>query len=401
VLVSAAVFLLFLVTHNYQLRLQQTARTPEDILRIASRVAGVLPHYYLCLLALLLATGAALLKGERLPKLGWQRGNWWLYPLLILGTVALVYATNLQVVMADVIYKQAQLYDNKKEWAVSIPLYQRALQLAPHEDFYYLFLGSAFVEKARDTSPDQPGVASELTMGDVLSMKPELMAQMSRWKLLEASRLVFERAREINPLNADHSANLGGLHRTWAEMTSDPTQREEKLNQALGYYRQATSLSPHNVQLWNEWGEVCTLKGDPEQALEKYQRSLSLDQGYEQTYLFLGDLYTNQGEWDKAVENYRRVLELRPDILQVHSALGYIYAQQGKLEEAVQENLIVAQRSPKDFDSHNNLALLYSQLGEGAKALAEARRAWELAPEDQKPGLEALIEQLGGQVKAP
>ena len=67
----------------------------------------------------------------------------------------------------------------------------------------------------------------------------------------------------------------------------------------------------------------------------------------------------------------------------------------------MRENLIVAQRSPKDFDSRKNLALLYSQLGEREKALAEAHRAWELAPEDQKPELEALIEQLGGQVEAP
>jgi len=401
VLVSAAVFLLFLVTHNYQLRLHQTARTPEDILRIASRVAGVLPHYYLCLLALLLATGAALLKGERLPKLGWQRGNWWLYPLLILGTVVLVYATNLQVVMADIIYKQAQPYDNKKEWAVSVPLYRRALQLAPHEDFYYLFLGRAFLEKGKGTSPDQPGVAPELTMSDVMSMKPERIAQMSRWELLEASRLVLERAREINSLNTDHSANLARLHRTWAEMASDPAAREEKLKEALAYYKQATSLSPHNAQLWNEWGLVYILKGDREQALKKYQTSLSLDQEYEQTYLLLGDVYMNQGEWDKAVENYRRALELRPNILQAHSALGYIYAQQGRLEEAVQENLIVAQSSPKDFNSHKNLALLYSQLGEGEKALPEAQRAWELAPEDQKPGLEALVNQLGGQVEVP
>lgn len=401
VLVPAALLLLFLVTHNYQLGLQQTAGTLEDILRIANRVAGVLPHYYLCLLALLLAIGAALLKGERLLQLGWRRGNWWLYLLLILGTVALVYATNLRVIMADIIHKQGQSYDNKKQWAISILLYRRALQLAPHEDFYYLFLSRAFLEKAKDTPPDQPEVVSELTMGDVLSMKPELMAQMSRSELLEAGRLVLGRAREINPLNTDHSTNLARFHRTWAEMASDPAQREEKLNQALAYYKQATSLSPHDVQLWNEWGLVCILKGDPEQALEKYQRSLSLDQKYEQTYLLLGALYMDQGEWDEAVENYRRALELRPNLLQAHSALGYIYFQQGKLEEAVQENLIVARRSPDDFDSHKNLALLYRELGEREKALAEARRAWELAPEDQKPVLEALIEQLGGHVEAP
>jgi len=400
VLVSGAVFLLFLVTHSYQLRLRRTARTLEDILRIADRVAGVLPHYYLYLLMLLLATGAAFLKGERLSELRWRRRNWWVYSLLILGMAGLVYATNLQVVMADIIYKQAQPYDSDEKWEVSLPLYRRALQLVPHEDFYYLFLGRALLEKAKDTSPDQPGVASELTMTDVMNMEPGSMARMSRQELLEASRLVLLRAQEINPLNTDHSANLGRLHRTWAEMVAEHALRDERLTQAQAYYQQATSLSPNNAQLWNEWGLVHIVGGDSEQALEKYERSLSLDQEYEQTYLLLGDLYMNQGEWERSAENYRRVVELRPSLIQAHSTLGYVYAQQGKLEQAVEENLIVAQRSRTDFNSRKNLALLYHQLGDKEKALSQARQAWELAPEDQKPGLEALINQLGGQVEA-
>ena len=398
-LLSGGAFLIFLVTHNYQLGFRQTAHTLEDILRIVGRVAGVLPHYYLCLLALLLAMGGALAKGERLPELTWRRGHWWLYSLLLVGMVILVYTTNLRAIMADIIYKQAKPYDEKRQWDISIPIYRRALQLAPKEDFYYLFLGRAFLEKAGSTPADRPPVVSKLTLQDVMTMKPELMARMNRQELLECSRLVLERALELNPLNTDHSANLARLHRTWAEASSDPTQREEELKKALAYYKQALSLSPHNAQLWNEWGMTYALAGDHEQALEKYLHSLELDSEYEQTYLLLGDLYMKQGDLEKAAENYQRALEIKPDLIQAHLALGYIYAQQGELEKAVAENLEVARKSPKDLNSHKNLALLYNQLGEREKALAEARRAWELAPKDQKPGLEELIKQLGGRVE--
>ena len=401
VLVSGGAFLLFQFTHNLQLHPGTTARTLDDLLRFADSIASVLPYYYLCVLALLLAMAAALVRGERLPAPRWRLGNWWLYSLLILGTMALVYATNLQVVMADIIYKQAQPYDKTKRWEVSIPLYRRALEVAPYEDFYYLFLGRAFLEKAEGTPAEQAEVTSELTMGDVMGMKPELMARMSRWELLEACRLVLGRAQRINPLNTDHSANLGRLHRTWAQMTSDPVQRKEKLKHASVYYRQATSLSPHNAQLWNEWGLIHVLEEDPEQALKKYQHSLSLDEQYVQTHLLMGDLYVKGEDWDKAIESYQRALALQPDILQAHKVLGDVYAQQGKLEEAVEEKLIVLQTSPEDLDSHKKLALLYSQLGEREEALAEAHRAWELAPEKEKPGLEALINELGGPVEAP
>lgn len=399
-LLSGGAFLLFLVTHNYQLGFRQMVHTIEDILRVTGRVAGVLPHYYLCLLALLLAMGGALAKGERLPELTWRRSYWWLYSLLLVGMVILVYTTNLRVIMADIIYKQAKPYDDKRQWEVGIPVYRRALQLAPNEDFYYLFLGRAFLEKAGSTPADRPPVASKPTLQDVMAMKPELFARMNRQELLECSRMVLERARELNPLNTDHSANLARLYRTWAGMSSDPAQREEKLRKALSYYKQALSLSPHNAQLWNEWGMTYVLAGDHEQALEKYMHSLELDSEYEQTYLLLGDLYMNRGDLERAAENYRRALEIKPNLIQAHSALGYIYAQQGELEKAVAENMEVVKKSPKDLNGHKNLALLYNQLGEREKALAEARRAWELAPEDQKPGLEELINRLGGKVES-
>jgi tetratricopeptide (TPR) repeat protein/O-antigen ligase len=400
-MVSVGVFLLFLVTHDYQIRLQSAPTTLKGVLDIANRIAGILPHYYLYLLALLLAMGAAMFKGRRLPELKWRRANWWLYPLLMMVTFFVVYATNLQVVMADIIYKQAQPYDQKQQWAVSIPLYRRALKLVPHEDFYYLFLGRALLENAKDTSPDQPGVASELSLRDLMTMDPERMAQMSRQELLEASRLVLQQAQTVNPLNTDHSANLGRLHRTWAEMVTAPAERDAMLSQAEAYYDQATSLSPHNAQLWNEWGLVHIVQGDSEKALEKYERSLSLDQEYEQTYALVGDLYMSQQKWEQSAESYRRVVELRPNLLQAHATLGYIYAQQGKTERAIEENLFVAERSPKDYNSRKNLALLYRQVGDTEQALVQARRAWELAPEDQKSGVAGLISQLGGHVEAP
>ena len=401
VIVPAVAFLLFLVTHNYQLNVQQTVERLGDVLGIANRVAGVLPHYYLSLLVLFLLMGAAFLKGQRPPESTWRRGNWWLYPLLIVGTVTAIYLTNLQVVVADIVYKQAQPYDDNRQFAVSIPLYRHALQLAPHEDFYYLFLGRAFLEKAKDSPADLPGVPSEITMDTVMSMDPELMAQMNREQLLEGGRVVLEQARKVNPLNTDHSANLGRLYRTWAEMVSDPAQREEKLKESMDFYRQATSLSPRNAQLWNEWATVHILDGDLDQALEKYEHSLTLDQEYDQTYRLMGSLYMDRGEWEKAAESYRRVAELRPDLVEVNSALGYIYAQLGDLEAAIRENLTVTQRSPTDFNSHKNLALLYSQVEQPDKALEMAQRALEIAPEDQKPGIAQLIQQLGGQVEVP
>jgi len=373
VLVSLGSLFLFYAAHRHQLGTLMALAKRGDAMGAANAGANVIIVFYVVLFALLLAMAGALAWGAELPSQAWRRANWWLYPILAAGVIAIILATNINVIRADIVYKQAGQYERAGDWDTAIAVYRRAIALAPNEDYYYLFLGRAYLEKAKATTePDQRAV------------------------LFEESRKALERARELNPLNTDHSANLARLYRTWGEMSSDPAERAEKLSRALEYYRRATTLSPHNAMLLNEWGSLYQAMGDHEKALEKYRQSLSLDQEYDQTYLLLGDLHFNRKEYDQAAEAYRRALELNPRLVKAHSVLGYIYARQGKLEEAVEENLKVLELAPNDYASHKNLALLYRDLGRLDEALAEARIALELAPEKEKQALEALLAQLQG-----
>ena len=370
-LISLGCFLFFFIVRTRQVYSKITVASPDDFLKQAGTVANGLVLYYVSVLLLLLAIAGALLRGRSLPSNFCRRRYGWLYPLLVVGVAALIFTTNLSVIRADIVYKHAKSYYEAGQWDASIALYRQAVKLVPHEDYYYLFLGSAYLEKTKDVSDPA-----------------------ERSALLEESRKVLERALQLNPLNTDHSANLARLYRTWGQMASDSAQRADKLGKALEYYRQATNLSPQNAQVFNEWGQVYYILGDQEKALEKYQHSLSLDQEYDQTYLLLGDLYLNKKELDKAADAYSRALELNPRIVQAHSTLGYIYSQQGKLQEAVEENLEVLKLAPNDYASHKNLALLYQQLGRTDEAVAEAQIALGLAPEADKADLEAFVAQL-------
>jgi tetratricopeptide (TPR) repeat protein len=370
-LISLGCFLLFFIIRTRQTRIGVTVASVSDLLKQAGMVASGLGLYYVFVLLLLLAIAGALLRGMSLPSRSWRLRYGWLYPLLVIGVAVLIFVTNLSVIRADIVYKHAKSYFQAGHLDAGIALYQEAIRLAPKEDHYHLFLGSAYLEKAKDVS--NPA---------------------ERSALLEESRRVLERALQLNPLNTDHSANLARLHRTWGEITSDPTQRAEKLEKSLEYYRQATNLSPHNAQLFNEWGLAYYIIGDQEKALEKYQHSLSLDQEYDQTYLLLGDLYLKKKDLDKSADAYSKALELNPSIVQAHSALSYIYSQQGKLQEAAEENLEVLKLAPNDYASHKNLALIYQQLERIDEAVAEAQIALALAPEKDKANLEAFIAQL-------
>ena len=324
--------------------------------------------------------------------------------ILPLVTGILIFATNISIIRADILYKQGLSSEKAKQWDGAIYLYNQAIELAQEQDFYYLFLGRAYLERAQ-SSPAQ---------------------EREPW--FKKSEKALLKARQIAPLNTDHSRNLAKLYLSWANLKQDQ-QRMELLDRALAYSTDAIGLSPHTASVWNERAQIYLASGDYEQARETYQTSLNQDSEYVQTYLFLGEVYKaqrkgdkaeeafqqaikanpkavqphlylgqlhiQQQEWEKAAEAYQQAAEVNPKSVEAYSGLGYVYTQLGDLEAALQAYAKAVELQPKDFTNRKNLAILYQQLGQLDNAIREAKEALELAPESQKPAIEALLAQLG------
>ena len=334
----------------------------------------IVPYTAVFLVMFLLATALLFEAKEASPNLAWGKysavsalAGLVLFPLAFLALVN----TNMNVIQADVYFKQGKRAESLQQWDASIAYYQKAIDLTPRQDYYYLFLGRAQLQKAEN-----------------------LTDPAARDSLITQSLETLQTAQRLNPLNTDHTANLGRLYRLWAQMTEDPAKRQERFEQSLRYYEQATRLSPHNAGLFNEWGLVYYYMGRYDEAMQKYQQSLALDSEFSQTYLLMGDVYLAWEQWDKAVEAYRQALALEPELVQAHSALGYAYARMGRVQEAIQENLYVVSIAPEDYISLRNLALLYQQVGDITRSLEYAERALPLAPAQERDPLQQLIQQL-------
>jgi len=118
-----------------------------------------------------------------------------------------------------------------------------------------------------------------------------------------------------------------------------------------------------------------------------------------QQLLDAGSMLSQAQDWPAAVETYSRALELDPNNAVAHNALAYAYVQQGDLDQAITEYLTLINLLPNDYINYKNLAIVYSQRGQEDEAVRRANEALALAPEKQKPSLEALLAQLeGGQV---
>jgi tetratricopeptide (TPR) repeat protein len=368
--VSLGTFLIFGLIQAGRLR-------PE--LSVPDHVAGHISVYYAGAFTLLPLMATAIWWRGPLPLRRWSANGWASalagIALAVVATVFIV-RVNVGLVKADIYYKMGQNFDNAGQWMNGIALHTKALEVVGEEDFYRLFRGRAELELAKET--EDPA---------------------TRDSLLEASRVDLLRARELNPLNTDHSANLGRLYRGWGELLSDQEERRAKWERSLDYYEQAITLSPNSAHLYNEYALVYQALKDFDKAEALYQQSLALDQEYFQTYLFVAELYRLQERWGDAAESYSQAVELSPKSIQAYSGLGYVRAQEGNLAEAIAANIKVLELAPTDLASTRNLALLYQQTGNLPSALEYAKKARELSPESERPQVDVLIDQIERQMQ--
>jgi len=372
VLVSFGGAFLFALLHATNLR-------PATITNsgISSPVVNTITVYYLFVFATMLVLASVLTFLFRRKTVSWH----WTGKLADVGVIAaaavlpivvviLIFATNISIIRADTWYKQGLSSERLGQWDAAIPLYQEATGLAPDEDFYYLFLGRSFMEKGNASG----GEDREL------------------W--LQESEGALQRAREIAPLNTDHSRNLAKLYLTWGSLSTG-AQRDELFSRALDYSADAIDLSPNTADILNERAQIYLSMEDLEKAEETFQTSLALDDEYAKTYMALGRLYSVQEDWSKAAEAYEKAIELSPKSAESYSNIGYVYSRSGDLQEALDAYLKAVELRPRNYLDHQNLAILYYQIGRVDDAIGSANRALQLAPEEQKPAIETFLSQLG------
>ena len=350
-----------------------------ELIGIADRIASLLTAYYgLILLTLVTGGVALLLGGKQLPReIAQPWGGLALIVLFVLSG-AIILPFNLHPIQADIIYKQADPYDREGQWQLAVEHYNRAIELTPKEDFYYLYLGRSYLEYA--SAVEDPPV---------------------RDAIMRETEQTLTDAREVNPLNTDHSANLARMYRRWADLSSDDEVRQSLMQRSSENYAHATSLSPNNAILWNEWSLLYYYGlGDTAGFERTHQHSMGLDPEFEQTWLICGDTNREQGNLEGAIHCYEESLKLRPRNAQVWRVLGDTYIAQQRWEDAIAALAQVAELQPKADDIwniHQILAQLYIQAGQAEQALVQARAALELAPEDQQATLQGLVAQIQSQ----
>lgn len=316
--------------------------------------------------------------------------------LAALLVVFLVYTVNINLVKADIVYKQGQQFDSQGNWVNSIELYRRALATRKTEDQYMLFLGRALLEQAKQAQPTGTyQLPEQPTLDDVLSLTPDQVTQMSRTELLRAAETVLLDAQTVNPLNTDHTANLARLYRTWADLVADdPAARQAVLDKSVAMYAMAVTLSPNAAHLWNERGNAFAAEGKNDEAMASYAKSLSIDNRFDQTYLLTADLLERTGQTDQLVTLLNQGIDVFTEfnapgaVAQLLSYLSVAQARTGDLAGAAATNQRMLELMPGNVAALRNLAIIARDQGKPDEAmdwLTQAIAAAGQNPADLKP----------------
>ncbi|MBN2393061.1 MAG: O-antigen ligase family protein [Anaerolineae bacterium] len=371
----------------------------RDVVNIANRLATLLVRYYGLIFTVMVLSGLVLLWEEPLPR---TLGEIWspliLIVLLGLGIAVLLVPAGYNLIRADIIYKQGGVFASSStanEKQIGIAHYEKALEYAPHEDYYDLFLGKAYLELAQglptETEPEQ------------------------RELIFRKTEEILIYARKINPLNTDHSANLARFYKSWAargasdlsagelttaQQTTLTDQYNTLLQQSEENYKIALTLSPNNPIIWNELAQLYAIDlNDGLKFQQTISKSLEVDDEFEQTWMLLGDIRSSQGDLAGAAAAYQKSLEVKNNCT-VRRVLGTLQAQQNLWAEAAVTLGEAVEKCPTSselWDIYRVQAIAYANLGQLEAALQTASLSLQSAPEAQKETIEQLIAQLQAQ----
>ena len=357
----------------------------NDVLIQAASFEGLLTQFYLFLLIGIFSLAVLL-------PIEWPRTatnprafGAILAPVVLILVVSVSYLTNWRIIQADITFKLAEPFANSGQWVVANILYQKSKESAPDEDYYDLFLGRGYLEQAK-------------TVAD----------ETEKQAIFEKAEADLKNAQETNPLNPDHTANLGRLYSWWASQTQDPVERQTRGLQSDEYYSRVLVLSPNNARLWAEWGVLhMDILNNPDRAREKLNKAVEVDPQYDWAQALLGNYYLQiarqiddpeaQVEYfQKSIEHYRMAIEITKS-LNYYFALASVHQMMNDLNglvDVLDESLNYAKSNNDIWKIEENLAIALLQLGESQDALQHAKNALSVAPESELERLNNLINQI-------
>jgi len=130
----------------------------------------------------------------------------------------------------------------------------------------------------------------------------------------------YQKAISIQPHNAHYRLELARIYSRLANLRQD----KDTLEKALGEFRTALELNPHDGLAYSQLGWSYKQHGMYEEAAGELKMAIELDPTNVSFHWRLGSVYKAKGELSKAKKEFEKVLDVIPDHRQAQLALAQI-----------------------------------------------------------------------------
>jgi len=179
------------------------------------------------------------------------------------------------------------LLGNKKR---AVDYYKKAVAVAPSD----LDLRLTYAKSLDDNSESEKALRE---YSYVLSR-----AKQSDKDLLYMLERIFVKKLNEDPTNANYNVNMGAV-----------LQKENRLDEALSYYKKAESYDPSNINTRINVGTLYQQKEDYRTAIKAYESVLILYPDNVMANLYRAQCYEKLGDDRIAQEGYKKVLSIDPE----------------------------------------------------------------------------------------
>lgn len=276
----------------------------------------------------------------------------------------------------------------------SIGQYNMAIQLSPNAAHLWNEKGNAHLARgerpeAEETyqhslSIDPLFEQTYLLLGDFYNRGQEYQKTVD---LLEGGIAAMDANRRFRPTAQMYSF----LSVAYARLANLPEAIDASLN--------VLELQPNNLVARRNLALLHRDNGEPEKALEILNDSfpmIGVEQVAEirQFRQLAAQLYQAQGETARVIEQYEAIREVAPDDIENLKTLSNLYNAIQDDRKVVEIAQILMAVEPNNYEHPLNIAQTLQRVGQGENARPFVEQALALAPSEQKPAIETLLNEL-------
>ena len=243
----------------------------------------------------------------------------------------------------------AVAFSERKQYDAAVPAWKKALELDPDDPRAHDNFGVALAETGKlDEAIAEYRKSLELNSGSSHTHN-NLGTALAEKGMLDEAYKHFEKAVELNPHNASAQTNLGNLM----------ARNKERVPEAMEHLRLGVELDPDSPSGQNN----------------------------------LGIALAHTGSLDEAIIHIEKAVNLVPGAVDYRYNLGRVLAARGRFVDALPqfEEASKLSRTPQPAILQM-LAAMYSENGRYADAIATARRALEVANQEQDRAMAASLQ---------